>query len=375
VTKDLYVGLMSGTSIDGIDSALVSCERDTVSLVATRAHPIPRELADRITAISHPGDNEIERMGALDRELGMLFAEAATALLEQSGLHAAEIRAIGSHGQTIRHHPPSTAGGPGRAFTLQVADPNTIAEYTGITTVADFRRRDIAAGGEGAPLAPAFHAAAFATEGVPRAIVNIGGIANVSLLDGKRLAAGFDSGPGNTLLDYWIRRNQGERFDRDGRWAASGTVLPALLQNLLDNDYFSLTGPRSTGKELFNADWLEPHLADFADAAPADIQATLSELTAATIGTALDRGGLAVSEVYVCGGGAHNPDLLERLRRRLPGKTVDATSALGIEPEWVEAVAFAWLAHRTICGLAGNAPAVTGASGERILGAVYPGQT
>jgi anhydro-N-acetylmuramic acid kinase len=373
VTEALYVGLMSGTSIDAIDSALVHCGESGISLVATLAHPVPATLADRIAEISHPGDNEIESMGRLDRELGHLFAEAVSALLALAGIEANQVRAIGCHGQTIRHRPPSALPDAASAFTLQIADPNTIAERTGITTVADFRRRDIAAGGEGAPLAPAFHAAAFASEGTRRAIVNIGGIANVSLLDGAQLTGGFDSGPGNTLLDQWVRRHQGERFDRQGLWAASGQVLPALLDRLLADDYFSRSGPRSTGKETFNLEWLEHQLAQFDDAAPADIQATLAELTAASITSALELSGLAAEEVYVCGGGAHNTDLLKRLGKRLPGKVLQTTATLGIDPDWVEAVTFAWLAYRTLNSLAGNAPAVTGAAGERILGAIYPG--
>ena len=374
MSQALYVGLMSGTSIDAIDGALVQCEQDTVSLLATREHPIPQEMADRIAAISQPGDNEIELMGKLDRELGLLFADAVTALLEESAVKPADIKAIGCHGQTIRHRPPSTSMDTDSAFTLQITDPNTVAERTGITTVADFRRRDIAAGGEGAPLAPAFHAAAFSRAGSARAIVNIGGIANVSLLDGNELVAGFDSGPGNTLLDYWIRRHRGARFDQDGRWAASGQVLPGLLKQLLADDYFALSGPRSTGKEAFNPSWLEPQLTPFDSEDPAHIQATLAELTASSIAQSIELGGLAVDEIYICGGGAHSPDLMRRLRRRLPGKSVNTTSALGIDPGWVEAVAFAWLAHRTLEGLAGNAPAVTGAAGERILGAIYPGK-
>ena len=288
-------------------------------------------------------------------------------------MDATQVRAIGCHGQTVRHRPPSGSASAIEAFTLQIADPNTIAERTGIPTVADFRRRDIAAGGEGAPLAPAFHAAAFARAGTARAIVNIGGIANVSLLDGEQWTGGFDSGPGNTLLDLWTRRHRGERYDRQGSWAASGQVLPKLLDHLLRDDYFSLSGPRSTGKETFNLGWLDARLTQFAGSDPSDIQATLAELTAASIADAIGNSSLAVDEIYVCGGGAHNTDLLARLDKRLPGAALNSTAALGIEPDWVEAVTFAWLAHRTLNGLAGNAPAVTGASGERVLGAIYPG--
>ena len=373
MTRSLYVGLMSGTSIDGIDSALVQCEQNNTSLLATHEHPIPADTVERIAAISHSGDNEIERMGRLDRELGLLFAQATMSLLGQAQVNPKEVRAIGCHGQTIRHRPPSGESNVDHAFTLQIADPNTLAECTGITTVADFRRRDIAAGGEGAPLAPAFHAAVFSKPGVRRAIVNIGGIANVSLLDGNQLLGGFDSGPGNTLLDYWMRRHGDQRFDEGGRWAASGHVIEPLLEQLLNAAYFSLTGPRSTGKEAFNPQWLAAKLAGFPEAEPADVQATLAELTAASIANAISRSGLKTQEVYICGGGAHNTDLLTRLDGRLPAATIDSTAALGIAPDWVEAVTFAWLAERTLSGLVGNAPVVTGADGERILGAIYPG--
>ena len=374
MTDTLYVGLMSGTSIDAVDSALVACGDNGPSLLATREHPIPTDTRERIAAISHPGDNEIARLGALDRELGQLFAAAATELLATSGTRMQQIRAIGSHGQTIRHHPPSAAE-DAVAYTLQIADPNTIAEQTGITTVADFRRRDIAAGGEGAPLAPAFHAAAFAEPGRNRAIVNIGGIANATLLSGTHLQQGFDTGPGNTLLDHWVQRHLGEACDREGAWAASGEVIEELLARLLGHAYFSRSGPRSTGKEAFNPAWLHSQLTFVDNPDPRDIQATLAELTAASIAGALGACELDISAVYVCGGGAHNTDLLQRLVRRLAPATVTTTATLGMDPDWVEAVTFAWLAHRTLEGLSGNSPTVTGASGERILGGIYPANT
>jgi anhydro-N-acetylmuramic acid kinase len=256
---------------------------------------------------------------------------------------------------------------------LQAGDPNTIAERTGITVVADFRRRDIAAGGEGAPLAPAFHAAAFAEAGRKRAIVNIGGIANVTLLDGEVLAGGYDTGPGNTLLDYWVLRHEGERFDRDGAWSAEGEANQALLETLLADEYFALVGPRSTGKEAFNPAWLDKKLAALDTVEPRDVQATLAELTARSIADAIGAAELAVDEVYVCGGGASNTDLMRRLYRCLDGRLLKDTAELGIDPDWVEAVAFAWLAHQTLENLPGNAPVVTGAEGPRVLGGIYPG--
>mgnify|MGYP001815024694 CR=1 FL=1 len=369
----LYVGLMSGTSIDAIDSALLRCGDSGIELLATHEHGIPGDLRERIAAISQPGRNEIDRLGALDRELGQLFARATLDLLESAGEKPGSITAIGSHGQTVRHRPPSAGPAKGTAFSLQIGDPNTIAETTGITTVADFRRRDIASGGEGAPLAPAFHAAAFSRPGVNRAIVNVGGIANVSLLAGSELRGGFDTGPGNTLMDNWIGRQRGERLDRDGQWAAEGSVAKALLARMLAHPFFSRVGPRSTGKEDFNLAWLDNCLSDLAPLDPRDVQATLAELTATAIARALEVSEMTVDEVYVCGGGAHNTDLMRRLYQQLQPATLDTTGALGMDPDWVEAATFAWLAWRTIEGLAGNAPAVTGAAGSRILGGIYPG--
>lgn len=368
----LYVGLMSGTSVDAIDCALISSADTGVSLLATHEHAIPPELRQRIAAISHSGTAEIERMGTLDRELGHLFATAALNLLAQANTPADRVSAIGSHGQTIRHRPPSAAADT-PAFTLQIGDPNTIAEITGITTVADFRRRDIAAGGEGAPLAPAFHAAAFAAADCNRAIVNIGGISNTTVLRGRALEQGFDSGPGNTLLDHWVQRHRGQDCDLNGQWAAAGTVLEELLEALLQHPYFDLRGPRSTGKEAFHLDWLDEVLQAHPQADPGDIQSTLAQFTVASIARGIASAGTPVDEVYICGGGAHNIDLMNRLRTRLAPAKVDSTQALGMSPDWVEAAAFAWLAQRTLDGLAGNAPAVTGAAGERILGGVFAG--
>lgn len=370
---DLYVGLMSGTSVDAIDSALVRCDGDKVELLATHLHTIPPKTREAVAALCSSGPDEIERMGALDRELGLLFADATLTLLRRSGHSPGQVRAVGSHGQTIRHRPPSGGAGGEESFTLQIGDPNTIAERTGITTVADFRRRDVAAGGEGAPLAPAFHAAALSREGVDRAIINIGGIANVTLLRGKALYAGFDTGPGNTLLDQWVWRHRGESHDRDGQWSAEGEVIPGLLECLLEHPYFDLTGPRSTGREDFNMPWLENCLASLPDASPRDVQATLAELTATGISRAIAGSGLPVSEAYVCGGGAHNTDLMRRLYRKLAPASLSSTAVIGIDPDWVEAATFAWLAHRTLEGLAGNLPEVTGARGQRILGGIYAG--
>jgi anhydro-N-acetylmuramic acid kinase len=369
----LYVGLMSGTSVDAVDSALVRVNASGVELVSTHEHAIPAATRARIAAISHTGPDEIERMGALDRELGLLFGEATLALLAAANTRPDKVTAIGSHGQTIRHRPPSGATNAAESFTLQIGDPNTIAENTGITTVADFRRRDIAAGGEGAPLAPAFHAAAFTRKDVNRAIVNIGGIANVTLLEGEDLHSGFDTGPGNTLLDHWVMRHQGESFDRHGQWSAEGEVIERILQRLLQHPYFQRSGPRSTGLEMFNLEWLDNCLAQSESLSPRDIQATLAELTAITIANAVRDSAVEVSEIYVCGGGAHNTDLMRRLYHKLAPAKLDNTSVIGMDPDWVEAATFAWLAGQTLGGLAGNAPVVTGAAGPRVLGGIYPG--
>lgn len=364
----LLVGLMSGTSMDAIDAALVRINDNKPELVDCREHPIARDLKDRIHQLSHPGANEIERLGELDRELGRCFAEAVRCLLAQAGQPAESIRGIGSHGQTVRHHPPS---GKGKLpFTLQIGDPNTIAELTGITTVADFRRRDIAAGGEGAPLVPAFHAAAFAEPGKRLAIVNIGGIANASLLLEEGIS-GFDTGPGNTLLDQWVQRHRGESYDPQGGWAAEGRAIPELLDKLVAHPWFELPHPKSTGKETFNLAWLDETLAELPDLDPRDVQATLAELTAQSITRALAP--YQLDSVYICGGGAFNTDLMRRLFQQISPVPLGTTRELGVDPAWVEAAAFAWLAWRTLEGLPGNVPTVTGAGGERVLGAVYPG--
>jgi len=372
MSSSLYVGLLSGTSMDGIDAALVDCADGKIQLLATHEHPMPETVRNAIAAISHDGDNEIERLGVLDRELGALFGNAVQALLASANRRAEEIAAIGSHGQTIRHRPPSAGHCAATAFTLQVGDPNSIAEHTGITTVADFRRRDIAAGGEGAPLAPAFHAAAFAAPGQHRAVVNIGGIANATLLAGEELLGGFDTGPGNTLLDQWVQLHEGRSYDRDGNWSSEGEVIPALRDRLLADPYFTRSGPRSTGKEHFNMAWLDRALEQLPAQSPRDVQATLADVTAQSIADGLSNTDFTAEAVYVCGGGARNTDLMRRLYQKLAPATLETTVALGIEPEWVEAAAFGWLACRAIAGLSGNAAAVTGAAGPRILGGIYP---
>ncbi len=371
MTAQRYIGLISGTSIDGIDCALCEIEGDHTRLLYSYAAPIASTLKADIEAISHPGDNEIDRLGELDRQLGKLFGEAALTLLEQSGYKPQDITAIGSHGQTVRHRPPSS--GYQNGFTVQIGDPNTIAELTGITTVADFRRRDIAAGGEGAPLAPLFHQVAFGKADTVRAIVNIGGFANISLLNSGELVCGFDSGPGNHLLDAWIAEHLEQPYDTNGAWAASGSLSDALLHSFLTDPYFKQQGIRSTGKEAFNRTWLQGHLSKFPKLPPEDVQCTLAELTATSIAKAVGEQKPQAKELYICGGGAHNSYLLARIQAHLPDARLTSTEALGVHPDWVEAAAFAWLAHRTLQRQAGNAPQVTGAAGTRVLGGVFFG--
>ncbi|MHA7817919.1 MAG: anhydro-N-acetylmuramic acid kinase [Pseudohaliea sp.] len=363
-----YLGLMSGTSVDGVDAALLAFEGDHFDLLGTLGRPHPPALRDAIASLCTPGNDGLDAAGQVDRNIALAFAGTALALLERCGISAADVMAIGSHGQTVRHRPEGEA-----PFTLQLGDPNTIAERTGITTVADFRRRDIAAGGEGAPLAPAFHRACFGAAGRRRAIVNIGGIANVTLLDGETLVAGFDTGPGNTLLDAWSERHRGTAYDAGGAWSAEGTVIPTLLEGALADAFFQRDGPRSTGREYFSEAWLDSLLAAAPDADPRDVQATLAALTATAITRGIERAGFRADEVYVCGGGAHNDDLMRRLHRALGPATLATTRTLGLDPDWVEAAAFAWLARKTLAGRPGNAPAVTGAAGPRVLGGIYPG--
>jgi len=363
---EYYVGLMSGTSLDGIDAALVDLCGRRPRLLHALTHPFPEDLRQRLAALCLPGEDEIERLGRADRDLGEEFAVALQRLLDASGVAAAEIRAIGSHGQTIRHRPAA-------GFSLQIGDPNRIAQRTGITTVADFRRRDMAAGGQGAPLVPAFHAAVFRDATGNRVVLNLGGMANVTLLpaDPARPVLGFDTGPGNVLMDLWAQRHLGHPFDADGNWAASGSVDEALLSRFLDDPYFHLPPPKSTGREHFNLDWLAASLAG-SEHSPADVQATLCELTAVSVAGAVRDTLADTDELLVCGGGAHNTYLLARLRARLAPVTVVTSDERGLPADWVEAVAFAWLARETLAGRPGNLPAVTGAGEAVVLGGVYP---
>lgn len=365
-----YIGLMSGTSMDGIDAALVKFGDHQCFVSATLGCPYPDELkATLLTASRNPEKCTIDRIGQLDHWIGECFRDAALSLLKHHGADKRSVVAIGSHGQTLRHQPRAS-----RPFTLQIGDPNIISAGTHITTVADFRRRDIATGGEGAPLAPAFHQWLFSNAKIDRAVVNIGGIANVTILPSSHgLVSGFDTGPGNTLMDGWSRLCRSLPFDKDGSWSKSGTVCEALLKTMLADHYFSLAPPKSTGFEYFSADWTREMISSTRmEIASEDVQATLTELSARSIATAILDHTHSVTQVLVCGGGVHNSDLMQRLAAGLPDSEVVSTEKFGLHPDWVEAAAFAWLAKRRIEGLPGNLPEVTGACGSSVLGAIYP---
>jgi anhydro-N-acetylmuramic acid kinase len=360
----LYLGLISGTSADGIDAALVRFEPRLEVLTACTS-TYPEVLRQRIIALArNDAAVSLEDFGRLDVEIGECFADAALMLLRDANLDARDVAAIGSHGQTVCHRPSGR-----HPFTLQLGDPNVIAERTHITTVADFRRADVAAGGQGAPLLPALHAAVLADPSAPRAILNLGGIANVTLLIPGRPVLGFDTGPANCLLDAWSLRQRGTPRDEGGAWARNGRVDAALLQHLLDDPYFTAPPPKSTGREYFNLDWLDARLRT--GIGPADVQATLLQLSARSIADALRTHARETRELYACGGGVHNTALMHALRAELPDVRVDTTAALGLDPDFVEAVGFAWLARARLENHPGNLPSVTGAHGPRVLGAIH----
>ncbi|MGH8282416.1 MAG: anhydro-N-acetylmuramic acid kinase [Gammaproteobacteria bacterium] len=365
--SEYFIGLMSGTSSDGVDAALVEF---TPAPRLHTSHFLPYPKALRVAllgfAIGQYRDDPLDQFGQLDHQIGELFAQATLAVLKQSRLSNKDVRAIGSHGQTVRHHP----GGP-HPFSLQIADPNVIAARTGVTTVADFRRRDLALGGQGAPLVPAFHRAVFADPDETRAVVNIGGIANLTLLPAQGgPVIGFDTGPGNLLMDLWSREHLHAAHDENGAFAASGNVDEILLQTLLADTYFQRPPPKSTGREHFSQVWLEKNLAD-KNLPAADVMATLCELTARSITDAVGHQTPRVSRVLLCGGGVHNAQLCKRLAALLPACTVAATDDFGIPADWVEAMAFAWLARESLAGRPGNLPTVTGAREPAVLGAIY----
>jgi anhydro-N-acetylmuramic acid kinase len=366
----LFIGLMSGTSMDAVDAALVAFTGEKADLLEFYQLAYPEALRADLLPTCHPQVHlALEDCGRLSVRIGRLFAAAAQQLLHKAGLKADQITAIGSHGQTILHRPQALD-----PFTLQIGDPSTIASLTGITTVADFRSPDIAAGGQGAPLAPAFHEAQFRDSSVNHVVLNIGGIANITVLpaDPHLPASGFDTGPGNALLDNWAQKHLGIPFDKEGQWARRGTIHQELLQGLKLDPYFELPPPKSTGRDHFNLDWLERILKRMATPPlPEDVQASLVRLTTDTIATAIGRYAPLTEEILVCGGGAYNPVLLEALREVLAPCRVDSTAHYGLPPNCIEAVAFAWLAKRRLEGRPGNLPAVTGARRPLVLGAIY----
>lgn len=363
----LWLGLMSGTSMDSVDAALVSFSEPGVTIHSTLSLPYPEQLRHRLLqAVRNQADPD--ELGELDTLTGQHFAKAASDLIHQSGVNPQEIRAIGSHGQTIRHQPSGAA-----PFSMQIGNAAWIAEATGVTTVSDFRSRDMAAHGQGAPLVPAFHRWLFGSEQQDRCILNLGGIANITWLPAgqRKPVVGFDTGPANALLDAWCLDQTGRHFDENGHWAQEGASNPELLASMLSDAYFSKPPPKSTGKERFNLDWIHTHLQRFPDLPAEDVQRTLLQLTVTTVLQQLPQENAEMA-VFACGGGTFNPVLMNELRLGLGSVHLATTAELGLDPQWVEPVAFAWLARQTIAGLPGNLPEVTGASGERVLGAIYP---
>jgi len=371
MADDLYIGLMSGTSLDGIDAVLAQFKNDKATVLDSLCLPLPSNLADEIKSLVNPTTNEINRLTVLDVQLGKSFADAVNQLIANTNINKENIVAIGSHGQTIRHFPTAK-----HASTLQIADPNIIAEQTGITTVADFRRRDMAAGGQGAPLVPAFHEKTFRDAKKNRVILNLGGIANITLLpaDTTKPVTGFDTGPANTLMNYWIQQQQNKSYDENGKWASSGKVDESFLEQLLDDDYFNLMPPKSTGTEYFNAAWLTKKLSQFKLLAAEDVQASLAAFTATTIKDAITQyisKENTVEEMIICGGGVHNSFVLQLLKQYLPDIEITSSEKHGLDPDYIEATAFAWLAKQTMEHKPGNLPDVTGAKRAVILGGVY----
>lgn len=364
---DFFLGLMSGTSLDAIDAVLVRFNNQSLpQLIQTHSHSIPATTRSRIEHLCQPNADEINCMGELDIELGELFADAALAVVEKSYVNIKQIRAIGCHGQTIRHHP-----GRNKPFSIQIGDPNTIAQRTSITTVADFRRMDIAAGGQGAPLVPAFHDAVLRSHEENRAIVNIGGMANLTVLAADSPVTGFDTGPGNVLMNSWIQKHRQQPYDVDGHWARTGQCCPLLLSKLMSHPYLQLSPPKSTGRETFHLAWLEMLLHDDQPLRPEDVQRTLLEFTAQSISQSVAQLPQSIARALLCGGGSHNKLLHERLRFLLPDTTLNSTSDFGVPADWLEAMAFAWLAKQRLDRKPGNITTVTGARHPCILGGVY----
>jgi len=364
--QNLYIGLISGTSVDAIDAVLVDFKDDqSINILAKYSKPFDTALQADIIRFNQPAANELDRLGELDVKLGHAFADVVNQLLKRAHIDKSQIKAIGSHGQNIRHRPQGHC-----PFTLQIGDPNIIAVKTGIKTIADFRRKDIALGGQGAPLAPGIHQCLFRNNKIDRIILNLGGIANITVLpkDLNNPVIGFDTGPASCLMDAWIHQHKGQSFDENGNWAKTGKILESLLNKLLRDDYFSQPSPKSTGREHFNLSWLSRHLMEQEKAE--DVQVTLLELTVRTIANAIKHY-FSSGEIIVCGGGVHNDFLMTRLAETAKPMTVFSSQHYGVDPDFVEALLFAWLAKQNLDGLAGNIPSVTGASREAVLGGVY----
>lgn len=366
-----YIGIMSGTSMDGIDAVLVGFEDNKILHVQMHSQSFPEKLKARLNELIDSYRAEIHVLGEIDHELALCYADAVKQLLQKSNTDSNDVEAIGCHGQTVFHSPTTQF-----PFTMQLGDGNVIAAQTGIRTVVDFRRMDIAFGGQGAPLVPAFHQAFLNSKREKRVILNLGGIANITVLaDNDNSVLGFDTGPANCLMDAWILHCLDRKFDKNGEWAESGTVIPELLDEMLADDYFKQPAPKSTGRELFNLDWLNKHLQKISSYRKEDVQATLLELTAFSVAQSVEKYAPGTDTMYVCGGGAFNEILMERLAFHLPGARVANTDELGIEPQQMEAVAFAWLAMRRIKNEPGNLPSVTGARKKVLLGTIYDPKT
>ena len=363
MTRGFHAGLMSGTSLDGVDAVLVDFDGGKPRLIADTYRPFGAGLRRELLALNAPGANEIDRAALAGNELARNYAAAVADVLAKSKTPAAEVRAIGCHGQTVRHRPE-------RGYTTQIGNAALLAELTGIRVVADFRGRDVAAGGQGAPLAPAFHAAVFADAAEDRVVINLGGIANLTFLPRHGNVIGFDSGPGNCLLDLWVARHLGTPHDARGSWAAAGRSIAELLERLLQDPYFAAAPPKSTGRDLFNESWLQKKLLGGED--PRAVQATLLELTARSLANAIARHCTGARRLIVCGGGAKNDALMHRLAEIAAPAALETSDRHGIDPQLVEAAAFAWLAKQALDGQAGNLPSVTGARGPRVLGSIHP---
>ena len=370
--SERYIGLMSGTSLDGVDGVLIEWAGGDATPLRVLGHvhrPFDPALAADLLALNTRGADELHRSALAANALARVYATAVRELIDAAGVSAPDVRAIGAHGQTVRHRPQQFDI---NGYTLQLNNPALLAELTGIDVVADLRSRDLAAGGQGAPLVPAFHRALFARPGEALAVLNLGGIANLTLIDADGSVTGFDCGPANALLDHWVQRHRSEAFDAGGQWAASGQVDARLLAALQSEPYFGQAPPKSTGRDLFHADWLQRHLAPRGAARAEDVQATLAELTAWCCARDLGRHLPAARTLLVCGGGASNAHLMQRLASLLPGVAVGSTASRGLPPDQVEACAFAWLARAFVHREPASLPAVTGARAPRVLGALYP---